>query len=263
MRLVLNVKKSLEQNAEIYFEKAKKAKRKMEGLKAALARFEQQRDKLLKEQATVIARLEKSKPATIERKKEWYQKFRWFFSSEGFLCIGGRDATTNEIVIKKHTQPGDLIFHTEAAGSPFFVVKAEGRAIGDATKEEAAQAAASFSRGWKLGVGSMEVFSVTPEQVSKEAKSGEYLAKGAFMVYGKRTTYRPNLEVAAGILDDGKVMCGPLPAVKKHCKKYALIKQGDNKPSDVAKQLVKLLSTGTIDEFISALPSGNARIAKP
>ena len=29
--------------------------------------------------------------------KEWYEKFRWFYSSEGFLCIGGRDSTTNDI----------------------------------------------------------------------------------------------------------------------------------------------------------------------
>ena len=34
-------------------------------------------------------------------KKEWYDKFLWFFSSEGFLCIAGRDAATNEVVVKK------------------------------------------------------------------------------------------------------------------------------------------------------------------
>jgi predicted ribosome quality control (RQC) complex YloA/Tae2 family protein len=262
MKLVLNAKKTVEQNAEIYFEKGKKAKRKMEGLKEALLRFDAQKHKLLKEQAQTIARLDKPKPVVSDRTKEWYEKFRWFFSSEGFLCVGGRDATTNEIIVKKHTQAGDLIFHTEAPGSPFFVIKAETKKIGDATKEEIAQAAASFSRGWKLGVGSMDVFSVTPEQVSKEAKSGEYVAKGAFMVYGKRTSYRPSLELAVGILDDGRIMCAPLPAVKKHCKKYAVIKQGDEKPSDCAKLLIKLLGGGTPDEFISALPSGGCRIAK-
>jgi len=262
MRLVLNVKKSLEQNAEVYFEKGKKAKRKMEGLKTALARFESERGKLLKQQALMIERLEKPKTPAPQRTKEWYEKFRWFFSSEGFLCVGGRDATTNEVIIKKHTEPGDLVFHTEAPGSPFFVIKAQGKLIGDATKEEVAQATASFSRGWRAGIGSMDAFSVTPEQVSKEAKAGEYIAKGAFMVTGKRTLYRPTLEVAVGVLDDGRVMAGPLPAVKKHCKKYAVIKQGDGKPSDVAKQLVKQLGAGTLDECIAALPSGGMRVAK-
>lgn len=262
MRLILNVNKSIEQNAEAYFEKGKKAKRKMEGLKKALERFERQKDELLRKQALIVERLERPKPAAPARAKQWYEKFRWFFSSEGFLCIGGRDATSNDIIVKKHAQSGDLVFHTEAPGSPFFVIKAEGKLIGDATKEEAAQATAAFSRGWKLGVGSMEVYHVTPEQVTKEAKAGEYLAKGAFMIIGKRTYYHPTLEVAVGILDDGRVMAGPLPAVKKHCKKYAVVKQGDEKPSDVAKKLVKMLGAGTPDELIAALPSGGMRIAK-
>jgi len=108
----------------------------------------------------------------------------------------------------------------------------------------------------------MEVFHVTPEQVTKKAKAGEYLTKGAFMVYGKRTLYTPTLEVAVGILEDGRVMAGPLPAVKKHCKQYKVVKQGDEKASDIAKHLIRLLGSGTPDEFISALPTGGMRIAK-
>lgn len=262
MRLILNAKKSVEQNAEVYFERSKKAKRKMEGVKIALARFDKQRDELLKKQASMIEKLDKVKPTAVARDKQWFEKFRWFYSSEGFLCIGGRDATSNDIIVKKHAKPGDLIFHTEAPGSPFFIVQSEGRPIGEATKEETAQAAAIFSRGWKLGITSMEVFSVTPEQVTKEAKAGEYLSKGAFMVIGKRTLYRPTLEVATGLLDDGRVMAGPLPAVKKHCKKVVIVKQGDDKPSDIAKMLVKILGGGSPDEFISALPSGGMRLAK-
>jgi predicted ribosome quality control (RQC) complex YloA/Tae2 family protein len=262
MRLILNAKKTIEKNAEFYFEKGKKAKGKIEGLKAAMKKFELQKEKLQKEQASVVARLEKPKPAKQQREREWYEKFRWFYSSEGVLCIGGRDATTNDIIVKKHTQPGDLIFHTEAPGSPFFIIKAEGKTIGEATKEETAQAAATFSKGWKLGLTTMEVYHVTPEQVTKEAKAGEYLTKGAFMVIGKRTYYNPTLEVAIGILDDGRVMAGPLPAVKKHCKKYAVIKQGDERPSEIAKKLIHQFGAGTPDEIISALPSGEMRIAK-
>jgi predicted ribosome quality control (RQC) complex YloA/Tae2 family protein len=261
MRLILSTKKSVEKNAADYFEKGKKAKAKIEGLKTALKKFEQQKEKLLKEKETVIARIEKT-AAKPQREKEWYEKFRWFYSSEGFLCIGGRDATSNDIIVKKHAMPGDLIFHTEAPGSPFFIIKAENKPIGDATKEEIAQAAASYSRGWKLGVSSMEVYHVTPEQVTKEAKAGEYLGKGAFMVIGKRTYYHPTLEIAVGILDDGRIMGGPIPSVKKHCKKYAVIKQGDEKPSDIAKKLIHQLGTGTPDEFISALPTGEMRISK-
>ena len=61
------------------------------------------------------------KRVKIERK--WYEKFRWFESSDGFLVIGGRDATSNEIVVKKHVEPNDVVFHADVQGAPFFVIK--------------------------------------------------------------------------------------------------------------------------------------------
>ena len=97
MKIRLLVNKSLEQNAAIYYEKAKKAKKKLKGAQDALAKSKQKLEQFQTKAAKKV-RIEKPTPT----KKEWYEKFRWFFSSEGFLCIGGRDATTNEIIIKKH-----------------------------------------------------------------------------------------------------------------------------------------------------------------
>ena len=42
------------------------------------------------------------KKIKASKKKEWFEIFRWFYTSEGFFVIGGRDATTNDIIIKKH-----------------------------------------------------------------------------------------------------------------------------------------------------------------
>jgi len=116
-RLILDIKKSVEQNAAVYFEKAKKSRKKLEGAKKALKKI-QNRLELLKEKKDKNSLTEKRTEKT-QRKKEWYEKFRWFFSSEGFLCIGGRDATTNDIIIKKHADKNDIVFHTDMAGSPF------------------------------------------------------------------------------------------------------------------------------------------------
>ena len=49
MKLVLDVRKSVEANAAVYFEKAKKAKKKLEGAKAALERLKQKLQILLAE----------------------------------------------------------------------------------------------------------------------------------------------------------------------------------------------------------------------
>ncbi len=56
-------------------------------------------------------------------KKEWYEKFRWFFTTGGKLAIGGRDAQSNTTLIRRHLQENDTIYHADLFGSPFFILK--------------------------------------------------------------------------------------------------------------------------------------------
>lgn len=257
-KINIDLTKSIEENASLYFEKAKKAKKKLEGAKEALAESEQKLLKLKKEQKLEE---EKAKEKKVERKKQWYEKFHWFYSSEGFLCIGGRDATTNEIVIKKHTDEKDIIFHTEMAGSPFFVIKTEGKKVGEATLSEAAQATADYSKAWKLGLTAAEVFYVNPDQVTKEARPGEYVPRGAFMIYGKKNYIRAEVGLAVGI-KEGLIIGGPINAVEKNSEKFVVVKQGGDKASSAAKKIKHKLGGGDLDEIIRMLPSGGCEIEK-
>lgn len=258
MQLILNTKKQLTQTANEYFEKAKKFRRKAEGAREAVEKFKKQLAKLDKEQQIEEEQEEKKAKRAPQ---EWYEKFRWFISSEGFLCIGGRDATTNEIVVKKHTDTNDLVFHTEAPGSPFFVIKTEGKKPGDATLQEAADATASFSKAWKLGVVATEAYAVTPDQLSRTAPSGEYLAKGAFIVRGKRNYRTGTVNLAVGKLEDGRVMCAPPAAVNANCENSVNIQQGTNKPSDCAKKIAKKLDVH-VDDVLRVLPAGGCEVKK-
>ncbi|MBI2660469.1 DUF814 domain-containing protein [Candidatus Woesearchaeota archaeon] len=260
MRLVLDLTKSIDENAAAYFERAKKVKKKIEGAEEALRHSIKKLHELEIRKEKII--LEKSKEAKLkERKQEWYEKFRWFISSEGFLVIGGRDSTTNEIIIKKHTEANDLVLHTDMAGSPFFVVKSENKKIGEKTIEEAADATVTFSRAWKLGLQTSPVFYVNPEQVSKKTKAGEYMAKGAFMIYGKTNYINNKLNLAIGMTRHGQVMSGPFDAVKAHCEKHVALEQGDEKSSSIAKHIQHRIG-GIIDEIIRALPSGEFKIKR-
>ncbi|MFW6231298.1 MAG: NFACT RNA binding domain-containing protein, partial [Nanoarchaeota archaeon] len=206
-------------------------------------------------------------------KKEWFEKFRWFFTSKQKLVIGGKDATTNEMIIKKHTEPHDLVFHTDMAGSPFMVIKSEGNPIDDIEKEETAEFLACFSKAWKAGIGSIEVFYVNPDQVTKEAQSGEYLSKGSFMIKGKTNYLHAVLKMAITVIDD-RVYAGPLNAIRSLLsrtfpeekqsgleKKYLTILQGTMKTSQTAKEIKKKLG-GEIDEISRMLPPGGCRIGK-
>ena len=252
--ITLDVRKSIEQNAAEYFEKSKKEKKKLEG---ALLALQKNRSALERIERQKQARDEQRSPA---REKKWHEKFRWFISSEGFLCVGGRDATSNEVIVKKHTEPADILFHAEVEGSPFFVIKCLGKPPGEATLQEAAVATASFSRGWKLGLSYLDVYYVKPEQVSKQARPGEYLGKGAFMIYGKKNIIAARMGLAVGSYDR-TVMCGPLDAVRKNCGKFAQVKQGMPKPSEAAKKIKKRLGLDvSVDDIIRVLPPGGVEV---
>ena len=257
MRLELDVSKNVEKNAEVYFEQAKKARKKAKGAKEAVEKLGQrikQLEKKIKEEQK-----EEEKPPARERK--WYEKFRWFFTSDGFLVIGGRDAATNEIAVKKQAEKGDVVFHTDMAGSPFFVIKAEGKKISDKAMRETADATCTFSRAWKLGLVAQSVFYVQPHQLTKTARAGEFVQRGAFVVKGKTTYLDNKVNCAVGMTEDGIPMGGPIEAVKKHCKKYVVLDQGDEKTSSVAKKIQRIIG-GDLDDIIRVMPSGGARIRK-
>lgn len=256
MKVTLSLDKSIEENASDYFEKAKTSKRKLEGALKALERTRRELEKA----RTARALAEKERPTEKKKpaKQEWYERFRWFFSSEGVLCIGGRDATTNETLIKKHAEENETVLHCDIAGSPFFVIKSEGEP-GEATVEEAAVATGSYSRAWRLGLGSIEAYAVKAGQLSKEAPAGEYLTKGSFMIRGKRRgfTVVPRLAIA---LKDSKVIAGPVRAVSSQAEHYVEIVPGSTKTSAVAKEIKRLIAGGEIDDIIRMLPAGGSKI---
>ena len=241
MKIILDPKKSIEENATRYYDKSKKAKRKLEGLNVAI---ENTKKKILK--------LDKAKPKEKEKledapEKKWYMKFRYFTSSDGFLCIGGRDATTNDIIVKKHAEKGDLVFHTEMRGSPFFIIKSEGKEIPQSTKEEAAIATAAFSRAWKEELGTAEVYSIQPDQVKKELG----LPKGSFMIHGKREYYKPVIKLYVTLNKEKYLECTPI-------KSEFTLKFG-GKISDCAKAIRKQMSfkhkiNYPLDDVIRILP---------
>jgi predicted ribosome quality control (RQC) complex YloA/Tae2 family protein len=255
MRITLDSRKTVEQNAAIYFEKAKRAKRKLEGARKAISTAQEKLGALAELKA------EKQKEHKEKRKQEWYEKLHWFTSSDGFLCIGGRDAATNEVVVKKHAEKGDIVFHTDMAGSPFVVVKAEGKEVPMSTLEEAAQFCVVFSRGWKLGMASLETFYVAPEQLTKTANTGEFVPKGAFIVRGAVKYLQPPMEIAIGKLPDGRPMVAAPSAIRAHCGKGYAVLPGNEKTSDVAKRLAKFLDVD-VDELVPLIPPGGVKLGK-
>jgi len=268
----LDIRVTIFENAARFYERGKRTKQRLAGVKTAL---EDSRRKLT-EVETKICKAEAGKisEATEEtgklsklkvKRKEWFEKFRWFVSSEGFLVVAGKDATSNEVLIKKYARPDDIVFHADIVGAPFVVVKTEGKHVGDQVLREAAEYAAAYSRGWKEGFGSVDVYWIKPEQLSKTAPSGEYVAHGAFMVSGKREWFRSvALRVAVGIVisenGEPEFFGGPVEAVKARSNVYVPIVPGVEK--DLFSRVLAVLAGRVSKEHsgkIRKFPVGRIR----
>ena len=245
--------------------------------------------------AKILAQIEKlrSETAAIHKKvivkehisKEWYERYRWFITTDGLLVIGGRDASSNSALIRKHLTEHDIVFHAEVHGSPFFIIK--NAATFSATQEgtissslyQVAQATISFSRAWKDGLSSADAYWVMPEQVKKGAPTGQFLPKGSFVIEGKRNYLKGvELRLAIGVMQLNNreaVLCGPEEAIRKHSIFYAVLLQGGMDPMNAAKKVksefVKIADDNikiaesikhiSLDEFVRALPTGQSRLS--
>lgn len=252
------------------------------------ASIEEARGKILAQ----IGKL-RSETAAIHRKvivkeqisREWYERYRWFITTDGLLVIGGRDASSNSALIRKHLTEHDIVFHAEVHGSPFFIIK--NAAAFAATQEgtinsslhEVAQATISFSRAWKDGLSSADAYWVIAEQVKKGAPTGQFLPKGSFVIEGKRNYIKGvELRLAIGIMQLNNretLLCGPEEAVKKRSIFYTVLLQGGVDPMNAAKKVksefVKIAGENTkiaesikhvsLDEFVRALPTGQSRLS--
>ena len=223
---------------------------------------------------------EKIQFSTLES-KQWYERYRWFLTTDGKLVIGGRDASSNSAVIRKHMSEDDIVFHAEIHGSPFFLVKNARNNENEIPNyiDETAQATVSFSRAWKDGLSSGDAYWVFPNQVKKGAPTGQFLPKGSFVIEGKRNFCRGiELKLSVGLVKiDNRyaIVSGPINAIKKRSLVCASLLPGGSDPMNLAKKLksefVRVISEFDsdladylkkvlLDDFIRVLPTGQSKI---
>ena len=255
------------------FGESKNLERKLEPIEKAQMKLIREIEKLESKLEEKTSEAQNDK-LDVKREKAWYERYRWFRTSEGLLVVFGRDTSTNSIIINKYAEDKDLVFHADLHGSPFLVLK-EGTPKNEKSINESAQAVVSFSRAWKDGFSSADAYWVLPDQIKKHAPSGMYLAKGSFLIQGVKN-YVKNLKVecAVGVTEiDGNltVMSGPLDAVRRNSIAYVVIIPDKGKISDLAKKIKAditslmekehfKLSRISLDDFVRALPAGGGRV---
>ena len=266
-KIKINTKASLQSIASTLFNEAKKQS-------AAINSIEEIKSKTLKKLEKLQNKTESEKDSVLVseiRKKNWYERYRWFYTSDGFLVIGGRDAASNSAVVRKHLGKNDKIFHGDIFGSPFFIIK-DAQNAPDTSMNEVAHATVCFSRAWREGMYGVSAYWVHPDQVKKSAPSGEFLPKGSFTIEGQRNFIKSgNLKLAVGIIpqDEGYALtCGPPETIKKNSICYAIIEPQGIEMVDAAKKVriefskiqEEITKKISIDEFVRVMPAGKSQV---
>ncbi len=270
MNIELFINKSLEENANVYFDQSKKLKKKIPGTLKAIEQTKKE-----------IAEFEeKHKQKEINQKKEevfkdvkqqWFHQFRHTTLPSGLLAIWSQNAQLNELLIKKYTDSTDLVFHTEQPGSPFGIIKqTKDKKATELDIQTMALCIGAFSSSWARGLGTTDVFYVRPEQVSKEAQSGEFIAKGSFMIRGEKT-FLKNVILELGItIQDIKhfdeeeelnythreIKLGIPKELQKVCKhKILILTPTQNESKDLHKNITKHLGVDKKTQLPKFVPT--------
>ncbi len=268
----LDIRLSAQDNGSRAYEQAKKASSKVEG---ARMQIEKTNQKMKDSETEAIEPATKKIPLKI-RKKRWYEKFRWFISSEGYLVLGGRDAKSNERLAKRHMTPNDVFLHASIHGAPYVIIKVPDVPPDEKTLREAAQFAITFSRAWQDGLSSGDAYWLPPEQVSFTPPSGEYLPTGGVMLYGNKNYIKDvAVELAVGLIleDENTIpMSGPPTAIETQCSVYVRVMPSDDKKGQLVKDVIRFLHNALPDEqkhlldqipqedIMRLLPSGGGRV---
>ncbi|MDP6187825.1 MAG: ribosome rescue protein RqcH [Candidatus Poseidoniaceae archaeon] len=281
----LSIDESVHQNAQRYFEAARKQKDKTKGavdaLEDTMLQLQRAQKKEAKQQAS--GKLNKIKRS----KRLWFEHHRWSMITGGHLLVGGKDAKGNDSIVKKHLSGEDRYLHADLHGAPScslratqgFVVdehkpahipedipafrivdKLGDERITDEKLLEAASMALCWSRAWAGGGAHGTVYSVKPAQVSKTAQTGEFVGKGSFIVRGQRQWFKDlDVQIGIGIVAVNGVpllMGGRPETIATTCQRYAILRPGLTKKEQLANRIYK--NTGLVtDDVLPVLPGAS------
>ncbi|MEM3712717.1 MAG: ribosome rescue protein RqcH, partial [Thermoproteota archaeon] len=225
---VLDLNLSAASNASRMFEEAKKIEKHISEVDVKIA--------ALREKTACLDRMIPEK--RIEKKK-WYEKFRWNTSINGSLILAGKDAGTNELLVKKYVGENSIVLHADFTGAPFVTIYGVENPSEKELEEAALMAACYTTKAWENKYASLDVYWVRGKQLSKQAPPGQYLPKGAFMVYGEKNFIR-NVEMKlwVGITEENEIVYGCFEKVRSKCTRYAYVIPGNKDKDEEASRIV-------------------------
>ena len=244
LEIPLDLRLNAFENLNLIAEEIKKTRSK-------ISRVEKVIEDTLRDLENLEERIARESSVTIERRERKKRKRRYRYERfrrikfEDALIVGGKDAKTNEELIRRRMEPNDLVFHADYYGAPFVLLK--GRKD-EETIREAALLAGAFSRARKDGLHAISVYYVKPEQILLGAPHKQYVGRGAFVIRGKRNYLDVELRRAIG-----ENIRGSPERVKANSKRRIVLAPGGNQKEFAEARKIALELTG----YDRVVPSGS------
>ncbi|KZM21930.1 hypothetical protein ST47_g6938 [Ascochyta rabiei] len=190
-------------NSTEYFDSKKNAASKEERTLQASERALKSHEKKVAEDLKKGLKQEKEVLRPV-RKQQWFEKYIYFISSDGYMVLGGKDAQQNEIIYQRYLRKGDVYVHSDLKGSIPMVIKnnlnTPDAPIPPSTLSQAGNLSVCTSEAWDSKA-VMSAWWVLADGVTKTGQTGEFLPPGVFNIKGKKEFLPPaQLIVGLGVM---------------------------------------------------------------
>ncbi|KPI34449.1 Ribosome quality control complex subunit 2, partial [Cyphellophora attinorum] len=184
------------------------------------------------------------------RPQFWFEKFLWFISSEGYLCLSGKDAPQSEILYRRYCKKGDVYVHADLTGASPVIVKnnpdTPDAPIPPGTLSQAGAFCVCGSNAWDSKA-VMSAWWVLVDQTSRvHEATGELVTGGGVSVKGKKNWLPPSqllLGFAVGWLvseesrgNHGKLRVGAVDGTAAAAQAVESMSLDETAPNEAAEE---------------------------
>lgn len=177
-------------NARSYFDVKKTAQAKQERTeKAADKAYVNAEKKIKRDLEQALEKERNQQTVHTIREPFWFEKFYWFVSSDGYLCLAGRDSMQNELLFRRHFKQGDIFVHCEVPGASVVIIKNHFTGIDTVPPGTLAQAGAfsiaSSSKAWESKM-NPSAWWARYDQIPKISPQGDIVSIDHLVVKGEK-----------------------------------------------------------------------------
>ncbi|ANB14677.1 Tae2p [Sugiyamaella lignohabitans] len=190
-------------NSRKYFEVKKTAVAKQERTLQQADQAYKSAEKKIKRDLKMALEKEKGQQHTLHAIREtyWFEKFYWFLSSDGYLCIGGRDSFQNELLLRRYFKKNDIYVHCDVGGASVVIIKnhiADSREVPPATLTQAGVLSVATSKAWDSKMVT-SAWWATRDQIPRLTPEGDIVRSDLIIVTGEGKHFLPPSQLDMGL----------------------------------------------------------------